>query len=211
MQYPKSVIFTLGLLMAGGVEAGPLAKAIDGEYLTMVGKVKDVTADSFKLDVGKKSILVEMDDYDWDADGYKLVNGDEVVVTGRADKGFLEQNKIEAGSVYVKNIDTYFFANSSDEEGDMTYLPATYSYVPALPEDAYVSIQGKVKNIDGRDIKVDTGLREIEVDTSKLRYNPLDDMGFTQIDEGDRVRVSGTIEESFWGNKSVDAKYVTEL
>lgn len=35
-----------------------------------------------------KKIFVEMDDFDWSADGYKLRNGDQVVVASEVDKDF---------------------------------------------------------------------------------------------------------------------------
>ena len=58
---------------------------------------------------------------------------------------------------------------------------------------------------------VDTGFRKVEVDTDTLAYNPLDDKGFTQIDLGDRVRVSGIVDDEFFDGKEVDASYVTEI
>ena len=67
----------------------------NGEFVTLSGKVTSVSADWFKLKTDKKTILVEMDDYDWDVDGYKLVKGDQVVVNGRVDHDFLEKKKIE--------------------------------------------------------------------------------------------------------------------
>ena len=80
----------------------------DDTWLSINGKVKSVSADSFMLDYGKGLITVEMDDGDRDADAYKLVEGDEVTVYGMTDDDLYQTTKIEASSVYVKNLETYF-------------------------------------------------------------------------------------------------------
>jgi len=104
-------VAAFGLLLApvGSVFAeSPYAKA-DGSWITVTGEVDAVAADSFTLDYGEGAVTVEMDDGDRDADGYKLIRGDEVTVTGRIDRDFFETTSIEASSVYVKNIGTTFF------------------------------------------------------------------------------------------------------
>lgn len=183
----------------------------NGEFVTLSGKVSDVKANSFNLNSNGNKIMIEMDDYSsWVADGFKLVNGDQVVVSGRVDKDLFEEKKVEAGTVYVKNIDAYFFASSDDEE-DATYLPTTYSLITSLPEGAQMDIQGTVTKIQGREFTVNTGFREIVVDTQGLAFNPLDKIGATQLTVGDRVRVSGEIENNLFESKEVAADYVTEL
>lgn len=60
----------------------PYAKA-DNTWIGISGTVKAVTTpDRFTLDYGKGVITVEMDDWDTDADAYKLVAGDKVNVYG---------------------------------------------------------------------------------------------------------------------------------
>ena len=152
-----------------------------------------------------------MDDGDYDADGYKLVKGDQVVVSGRVDNDFLEQKKIEAGSVYVKSLDTYFYASSDDELGYYSDISPAYTYVDDLPEDVMVDLQGVVKKIDGREFIIDTGIRTVTVDTSSLIYNPMDDRGMTQIDLLDRVKVSGAVEDEFFDGPELVATTLYEL
>jgi uncharacterized protein YdeI (BOF family) len=182
----------------------------NGEWVTLSGKVSGVTARTFDLNVDGKKIPVEMDDYGWGADGYKLINGDQVVVSGRVDKDFLEKKKVEAGSVYVKSLNSYFFANSADEK-DLLYIPTTYSYYSTLPEGASVDVQGKVTSVNGREFTVDTGFRKVTVDTKSLLYNPLDKVGFTKIKKGDRVRVSGKVQDDLFDTKEVSANFVMNL
>jgi uncharacterized protein YdeI (BOF family) len=187
-----------------------LSNKTNGEYITLSGKVSDVKADSFSLNVAGKKVFVEMDDYGWAADGYKLVNGDQVVVTGKVDKDLLENKKVEAGSVYVKNLDTTFYASSADEE-DGPIIMTTYTMVPTLPEGASVDVQGKITDVKGRELTVDTGFRKVKVDTKDMIYNPLDNSGYTKLSVGDRVRVSGRVDNDYFDTKEVSAKSVTEL
>lgn len=197
--------------LASGAALANFDSKSNGEHITLSGTVRDVKANSFHLKTGNKDILVEMDDYNkWSADGFKLVNGDQVVVNGRIDQDFLEKKKIEAGSVYVKNINTTFYADSADEE-DLPYVPSTYLSIKTLPEGAQADIQGQVTDVSGREFTVDTGVRKVTVDTQKMLYNPLDERGFTKLKKGDRVRVSGVVEDNFFENKELSANSVLEL
>ncbi len=208
----KKMLIAIGIFTAmTSLAFGELAGKSNGEFVTLSGKVSDVKPHSFTLTTNGNKVLVEMDDYSsWIADGFKLVNGDQVAVSGRVDKDFLEKKKVEAGSVYVKNIDTYFFASSDDEE-DFTYVPTSYSLIGTLPEGAQIDLQGKITNVQGREFTVDTGIRKIVVDTQSMTYNPVDNKGFTKLNVGDRVRVSGKVEENLFEAKEVAANYVTEL
>jgi RNase P/RNase MRP subunit p29 len=205
------MILTAFLLFSASAGFAKFSNKVNGEYITISGKVSDVKADSFKLKANSRTIHVEMDDYDWDADGYKLVNGDQVVVNGRIDQDFLERKKIEAGSVYVKGINSYFFANSDDEEGPANQTYTNYTGMTFLPENASATINGTVTSTSGRKFTIDTGLRKVTVDTETLIYNPLDKVGYTRISKGDFVKVSGTIDETFFGKKELKASYVVEL
>lgn len=206
----SKILLTITSLALVLVSHASLSAKKDGEFVTISGTVKNVKADSFQLKSKDHIIFVEMDDNDWDADGYKLVNGDEVVVNGVVDKDFLEKKKIEAGSVYVKGLNTYFYASSMDEEG-APFLSPTYANIATLPEHTVVELTGKVTNINNRTFTVNTGLREIVVDTKSLIYNPMDDKGFTQIDLGDRVNVTGDISDNFFDQRQVDASSLYEV
>lgn len=208
----KNFIIATGILtLTTTVAFANLTNKSNGEFVTLSGKVSDVKPHSFSLTNNGNKVLVEMDDYSsWVADGFKLVNGDQVVVSGKVDKDFLEKKKVEAGSVYVKNIDTYFFASSDDEE-DFLSIPVSYSLVANLPEGAQIDLQGSITSVQGREFTVDTGIRKIVVDTQSLSYNPMDQKGFTKLALGDRVKVSGRIEDNLFETKEVAASYVTEL
>jgi hypothetical protein len=65
-------------------------QAVDPRYreeqtwITLQGTVTEVEADEFTLDYGSDSIVVEFDDGDDDADARRLVEGDQVSVSGVA-------------------------------------------------------------------------------------------------------------------------------
>lgn len=202
----------IGLLSALCASAeAKFAEKTNGEAITISGKVTNVKADTFNLKTADKNILVEMDDYsNWVADGFKLRDGDEVIVYGRVDQDLFEKKKIEAGTVYVKNINTTFYANSADEE-DRAYTPTNYDLYTGLKEGAFVDLKGKITKVSGREFTMDTGLRRVTVDTQSLLFNPLDKKGYTRLEPGDQVRVTGTVENEYFDSKEVSAATVIEL
>lgn len=194
--------FTLFALPA--VAVNPYAME-DDSWISINGEVTSVTADAFELDYGDGQIIVEMDDGDRDADGYKLMMGDEVRVSGMIDDDFYDLTTIEASSVYVKNIDTYFYASAMDEED------IGYSIISPSVTDTVV--QGTITSVDvnGEQFTLDSGLQELTVEVDELTYNPLDDEGFQQLDVGDRVSVQGSIDHDFFEGRVFEANYVTTL
>ena len=191
---------------AGDNDKDPYGMA-DETWITISGEVESVDRDSFMLDYGDGYIVVEMDDGDRDADAYKLLKGDMVTVSGRIDDDFFEATKIEAGSVYVENIGTTFFASSVDEETSEG-LVATVS-VPVVV--AKTSIQGTVTDVDAHEFSVDAGVTDVRVDVNEMPYDPLDDEGYQKIDVGDRVRVSGDIDTNLFEGQELVADSVIEL
>lgn len=189
-----------GTAAAATVEtpAQRLADAWNGSWITLSGRVVGKGADRFQLDYGTGRVTVEMDDWDWFSEGNNLLAGDNVTVTGRIDRDFLEQKKIEASSVYVNSLGTVFYANPQDEED----IVGTTVYVPGTP--GAVVATGTVRGIEGREFTVggsDGG--EIRVDTAKMSDNPLDAEGKLQVKAGQRVQV--------WGRLNVDPNERSEI
>ncbi len=183
------------------------AEKPDGSWLSLAGTVTSTTPSSFKLDHGAGVITVEMDDWDSYGDAYPLRDGDQVTVYGRVDKNLFAKTTIEAGSVYVEGLNTYFYASSADEEdygawvvnvdvvpGELTYIGTVASVSPLV--DTFT---------------IDTGLTEMTIDVSGLNYDPLDDEGFQKIKVGDRVRVDAVIDKDFFGDQDLLATRVVTL
>ena len=87
----------------------------DSAWVTLSGTVTSVRDDRFRLDYGEGVITVEMDDWDWYDRDRKVLTGDEVTVSGQIDDGLYERRTIEASSVYVESLNTYFHASAADE------------------------------------------------------------------------------------------------
>ncbi len=208
---PMPYLFTasaaFALAAAAPAAAQQPATATNGEWLTLSGTVVSSDSDSFLLDYGAKTIKVEMDDYDWYADN-PVLKGDRVTVTGRMDADFWEQRKIEANSVYVKSLNTMFYASAADEEGGMSPVVM----VDPLTNGESVSLTGKVTAISGDELTLDAGLLTYTVDVGELGYNPLDNAGPQRITVGDRVSVFGRMDDAdLFDNREIDAKTITEI
>lgn len=194
---------TLGMAPTALAAPNPYARA-NNSFISISGKVDSVSPDAFMLNYGDGVVKVEMDDRQRDADGYKLMKGDKVRVTGFIDDDVFETTKIEAGSVFVENLGTYFFASAADEEDDFVTIVAPVSVSATV-------VQGKVTGVNGRRFTVDSGSRQVTVDTSGLGYNPLDDEGYQKIKKGDRVSVGGKMDKNFWGKRELKADSVVTL
>lgn len=176
-------------------------------WITVSGTVETVERDWFMLrydDDPFNTIIVEMDDGDRDADGYQLISGDPVTVTGVIDDDLFETRSIEASSVYVENIDTHFFASAVDEES----LPLRPAYPVPMGE---VMISGRVSDVRSDEFVLDTGFKDVTVEVERMSYDPLDDIGYQKLETGDLVRVRGKLNYDFLEGREIYASSVTTL
>jgi len=197
-------LMALGLLLAPVVLAKNPYQQPNNAWISIDGTVKAVTADAFTLDYGNGWITVEMDDGDRDADGYKLVPGDKVTVSGKIDDDFFERTTIEANSVYVEKLGTYFYASAMDEED--TYITVAD---PVIISETIV--QGVVTEVNGDEFELSVGTTELTVDVDEMAYNPLDDEGYQRIEAGDLVRVTGNMDYDLFEGRELKAETLVEL
>ena len=174
-----------------------LAAASDANWISLSGTVEATSPSSFILDYGSGQVTVEMDDWDFYQEGRGLAVGDPVVVTGRADRDLFMNARIEASSVYARNLDTYFYASGADEE------ELADSTVYLAPVTNYADATGYVTAIEGRELTLGSAEGAVRVDTSQMPRNPLDGEGAPQISVGDRVYA--------WGGLDLDAREKSEL
>lgn len=193
----------IGLMPVAHAKADPYAKP-DRSWISLSGKVTTVHPDTFLLDYGEGVVTVEMDDFDNDADAYQLVKGDQVTVYGRIDDDTFETTSIEASSVWVSGLNTYFYASSLDEED----LPPE---VHLSVTDSDLRVTGTIEEIEGREFTIDTGTREMRADTAELGYNPFDDEGYQKLAVGDRVSLTGDIDTNWWDNRELMVDSVITL
>ncbi len=203
MAITLGVVATIGTGCNRRLDARQAEQAPDGSYVSLSGTVVTASYEQFQLDYGDGTLLVEMDDWQPDDDAVGLLPDDRVVVYGYIDDGFFEQRTLEASSVYVQSLGTWFYANGTDEE-----QLATATIIAVEPR---ITLLGDVAEVSPASFQLDTGTGTIRVDTSDLPYDPLDDDGYLQIDTGDRVQVGGRLESSFFDDLQLEASSLTEL
>ena len=194
---------SIGLVPLAQAAPDPYAKPNES-WISISGEVKSVTPDAFLLDYDGGAVTVEMDDFDNDADGYKLLEGDDVRVYGRIDDDMFETTSIEASSVWVDGLNTYFYANSADEEDIPSQATLTLG-------ESDVQVTGTIGSIEGREFTIDTGTRELRADTAELGYNPFDDEGYQKLAIGDRVYVTGEVDKDWWEKRELMIDAVVTL
>lgn len=199
-----ALAFTAQAESADAKKPNPYTR-LNGSWISISGEVKDVSADAFTLDYGDGIVTVEMDDGDRDADGYLFLEGDKVTVNGRIDDDFFETTKIEAGSVYVEKLGTYFYASSVDEEDYFLHWTETPIVVSST------TVQGKVTDVRDDEFVIDVGPRSMTVEVGSMPYNPLDDEGYQKIRTGDFVQVNGKLDDGVFGSRELVAKSVIKL
>ncbi len=180
------------------------ATAPNNSWVTVHGRIVEATPSSFVMDYGEGVITVEMDDFDFYPDGYGLMEEDRVVVHGFIDDDFFEARTIEASRVYVENLGTSFYANGADEE-DVTTAAVV------LPDPGTITVTGRIKTIEGRELTLDTGVGDVRVDTIEMGYDPTDDEGYQQLSTGDKVSVAGHLEDALFDSLELHADSIVTL
>lgn len=206
----KHFIMTMLMMLAILSTSHAVSKQPDPEtmanntWISISGTVKSVSPDTFLLDYDDGIVTVEMDDGDRDADAYKLIEGDKVTVNGMIDDDFYESTTIEASSVYVEKLGSYFYASSLDEE-DYT----VWYTVPVIT--GQMVVQGIVSRVEEDEFDINTGLRSVTVDVDEMAYNPMDEDGYLKLEVGDMVRVTGKVENDLFDGREVDAQSIVKL
>lgn len=176
----------------------------DGSWISLSGEIENPGLNTFVLNYGDGSIVVEMDDWDRDADAAPLLDGDNVTVYGRVDQNLFTDTTIEASSVYVESLGTYFYASSVDEEEFVAF-----DLTPTVPiVVGAISYTGTVSSVDGRKFTLNTGNRSITIDTNPMDYNPMDEVGYQQVEEGDVASVYGSTNTGVIGSRKLMANAV---
>jgi uncharacterized protein YdeI (BOF family) len=80
-----------------------------------------------------------------------------------------------------------------------------------VPEGNWVSMTGRVKNVSGQQFTIENRSGDIAVNINEMNYNPLDEQGLQRVSEGDRVYVSGILDNEFFDNREIDASTIITL
>ena len=179
----------------------------NGEWTRTSGVVAEAYPDYFILDSGLK---VEMDDWDEKNEGLKILDDDYVIVYGRIDNDLLEKRTIEASSVYVRSVDTYYYASSDDEEPEPIFEGFVYEN-DEIPNGVNVVFKGTIQNINKNKLILNTGFRKVKIDISHMAENPLEVSSKLNIEEGDHIEVYGEIDDHLYKRDELQAKWIISL
>ena len=119
----------------------------------------------------------------------------------------VEMDDYDASTVYVAGLNTSFSASSADEEslGEIAFYH--------LPDLSNVVLEGKVKDVDVKkgEFSLVAGGSSYDVSIEDLGYNPLDEIGFQEIANGDRVRITGMLDKEAFTDDEIDATSIVTL
>jgi len=187
-------------LQAAELETKP-REMRDGGWIRIHGVVSGMPQpNAFDLDYGYGKITVEMDDWSPEPDGYKLVAGDEVEVTGRIDQTLLDRTTVEAAKVYVENYEKTYYANAKDEE-------EPFQEMTQSTEVASTVLQGTITKMTEGHFTIETGDLTIQVDATNLSQ----DFDQAKLEVGDVVHVAGMMERSFFADREFKATRVLRI
>jgi uncharacterized protein YdeI (BOF family) len=213
MSAPRTL---LAAALVAATLAGPVpALAADpktepvSSTISVTGKVAAVADDQFTLDYGDDIITVEMNNWDFYRNNARIKPGETVAVRGTIDTDWYDKRMIDAASVYVYDRHTYYYPHNAGSQ-QLGYMD--YNLPPAQPsEGTWYGLSGLVKAINGTELTLDTGVRDVTIETAHLGYNPLDTQGYQQVHIGDTIYVTGVLDHSFFDNSEIEAKSITTL
>lgn len=178
-----------------------------GSWISLSGEVtSNENSDSFKMSYGGDTVRVELDNWSWADQPGQVREGDKVRVYGRVDQDTYETGTIEADSIYVEDLGIHFHGGAGGEE----------AYTGVVPDPQHIvrlgdlTVSGRVESIDNRTFTIDTGSRELTVDTSFMNHNPLNKPGLRNrsIEEEDLVTVSGQMTPDVFEQRELNAQAI---
>ena len=170
----------------------------NGADIKLTGEVTKAGAHSFKLNYGKGSILIEVDDYDSYEEGYNVEVGDQVVVWGKVDADHGEERTIEAGEVYIPSVDLRIEVCSDDEED-----PRDRAIAQRLSNGTKVELQGVIKNIKSEVCTIQCSKGNLEIRLSSLGKHQRKNLLL-----GQAIKVSGVYKNRLLRNDMIVAHNV---
>lgn len=180
----------------------------DGAYVMLSGTARDIDDDEFDLHYDGGMIAVEMDDWEFDADLENYIReGEKVVVSGTLEDNWFTDREIAANNIFVDRNLTYYYvydiypaySGQSEESQNQSASETDYEDGP------YVTSRGTVQNINESQFTLQSNGQNLTVSVDGLSYNPFNDNG---ISVGDRVFVSGEMDQGFFDNRELEADFV---
>jgi uncharacterized protein YdeI (BOF family) len=187
-------LIVTGLTLSQANAQSPYAME-DDSWISLSGTVQSIDGDSFVLDYGEGTINVELEDWDWYPETSSGLVNETVTVSGMIDDDFFETAEINADSVYLDRLNSYYWVNPQ-----ATY---TYYYPYADPVDTEMAtIEGQVTEIHGdHEFSINTGNRAVRVEVDMLPETGLD-----ELTVGDRIRANGEMDYDLFEGREFDAQ-----
>lgn len=201
----SAIVFAL--LSSSALALKEPEKVDKSSWVALTGRVTSSEETRFTLDYGDGTLTVNLKDWASYNTHFELGTGDKVTVYGRVNKGLYESSSIDPASIFVEDLNSYFYATPTDE-GEFGGWAIKTDYEPG--QVVYIGTVESVSRVRGS-FTLDTGDIELTVDTTNMLYDPLDDEGFQQIAVGDRVSVEGGIDDDFFGSNEMTADSVVTL
>lgn len=202
-----SLFITSFLATAPAFAADADSEKQGGSWIILSGEVASSDdSDTFTMSYGEDTVRVELDNWSWADQPGQVREGDKVKVYGRVDQDTYETETIEADSIYVENLGIHFHGGARGEEAYTGVVPEPQP--PVRTGDLTVS--GRVESIENRTFTIDTGSRELTVDTSLMNYNPLKKPGLRNrsVSLEDLVTVSGQMNPGVFEQRELNAQAI---
>ncbi len=183
--------------------------AFDADWISNTGEVNAITSEYFALDINNINILVKMPNWD-QFKNMKYINiGDRVTVSGPLDNSFNERNTITAFRVFSHSRDSYYYADSNNEEG---YFHAYDAHVTfSIPDGTWFILSGNVSSLNGREFTLDTGQYTVIIDTDEMGYNPMDDKNTKKVKIGDHLRITGHLDVDLFEKNEIKSVIIEKV
>jgi len=180
----------------------------DSSWATFSGSITDTEQNFFTLDYGNGEITVSLNELD-NNKAYSFKEGHTVTVTGQIDKTFFDNAILNASTVYIDVLNTTLFSNSMDANDRIAFTNSRYAEL----QDDVVTLIGWVEQTDELmdSITLDIGEQTVEVNLDSLSFDPFAEGGLIQLDKGDRVKVTTSIDEAVLSDYRFEAKSLIVL
>ncbi|WP_394220444.1 hypothetical protein [Alteromonas gracilis] len=180
----------------------------DNTWITLTGEVTAVDSQFFTLDYGDGEIFVELKDTDLDTKAYAEIDGEEVMVTAHLDEGMFSNERLVAQSVIVEDMDTVYLADSVDQASADLYL-STANNIDF--DDEGMVVVGTIRSIGKEALQIEVGEATLTVELDELEDAPVDENGYLTLVKGERVRISGELEDDFFNRFTVEADTLMKM
>lgn len=176
-------------------------------WIAISGKAVDAEEARFTLDYGSGKVAVEMADQRWYYENNDVLEGKRVTVYGQVEDETYDSATIDARSVYVEDLGTYFY---TDPGANGSPDPSLDIRPESTITEGSMSLTGTIASIQNNTFKLATGSRQMTVDISELDYDPFSE-GYQHLEVGDVVTVAGTIGEGTFKHRKLTAETIVAI